>query len=162
MDRWTDLTLLVLLTLQVHSATTTDTPPAPINTQRPVGALGLKSQLVSVTLRLSDRPPGQTASPPTPTRSAPSIAFLPSMSLRTLRPKLLRSLKVSPREAGDARWFALMRPAESDSEEGGKIVIELDDDSTPLNRYGLDARVRGDSSHEDEGQEDEIWVVLPS
>lgn len=65
------------------------------------------------------------------------------MALRTLRPKLLRSLGLPPRSS--ARFYAFMRSSDGD----GSIVIELDDDSMPLNRYGLETGRTGD----------EIWVI---
>lgn len=131
----------------------------------------IKSNLITLTLRASSVRPSAPLGTSPSERSVTGFTVLPSLTLKAVRTRVLKALKIKPSTfnrakgnrgpdgEGQARWYGVVRGGPAND----VVVFELDDDMRELAWWGFTGpRDMGPDADVGPPQPvDEIWLCLP-
>jgi hypothetical protein len=147
--------------------------PSPDGMQAPEKSTSdtIKSNLITLTLRVSSAVPSAPFNPSPSERSVIDFTVLPSLTLKAVRPRILKALRMKPSilnrakvnrdPSGDSqvRWYGVVRGGSNND----VVVFELDDDMRELAWWGFSRGKETGSAADIEPPPptDEIWLCLP-
>ncbi|PWN19888.1 RNI-like protein [Microstroma glucosiphilum] len=131
----------------------------------------IKANLINLTLRISSVAPSAPLVTSPSERTVTAFSVLPSQTLKAVRPRVLKALKIKPSVLnrakanrdpdgeGQVRWYGVIRNGSGTN----PVVFELDDDMRELAWWGFTGtRETGPDAATGSSQlADEIWLCLP-